>query len=133
MRLFNLLKTAFTKLGIIDDFFVERGTSGIWTYRKWNSGTAECWNTETFSFTGSTAYGALMGGYYAQLNNPSWGAFPFTFISKPVAIGWGRLGTGGGFLNVYAYESRVNTISCIGNQNTRTVNDVSMYIIGTWK
>ena len=41
MRLFNIFETAFTKLGLIDDFAVERGTSGIWTYRKWNSGTAE--------------------------------------------------------------------------------------------
>lgn len=27
----------------IDDYVVEQGTSGIWTYRKWNSGIAECW------------------------------------------------------------------------------------------
>ena len=25
------------------DYIVEEGTSGIWTYRKWNSGVAECW------------------------------------------------------------------------------------------
>lgn len=25
------------------DYIVEQGTSGIWTYRKWNSGIAECW------------------------------------------------------------------------------------------
>ena len=28
------------------DFIVEQGTSGIWTYRKWNSGIAECWGRE---------------------------------------------------------------------------------------
>lgn len=27
----------------IGDFVVEEGTDGIWTYRKWNSGIAECW------------------------------------------------------------------------------------------
>lgn len=27
----------------VADFIVEQGTSGIWTYRKWNSGIAECW------------------------------------------------------------------------------------------
>lgn len=27
----------------VADFVVEQGTSGIWTYRKWNSGIAECW------------------------------------------------------------------------------------------
>lgn len=25
------------------DYVVEQGTSGSWTYRKWNSGIAECW------------------------------------------------------------------------------------------
>lgn len=25
------------------DFVVEQGMSGIWTYKKWNSGTVECW------------------------------------------------------------------------------------------
>ena len=28
------------------DYVVEQGTSGIWTYRKWNSGIAECWGRE---------------------------------------------------------------------------------------
>lgn len=27
----------------IDDFVIEQGTSGIWSYRKWYSGIAECW------------------------------------------------------------------------------------------
>lgn len=25
------------------DYIIEQGTSGIWTYRKWNSGVSECW------------------------------------------------------------------------------------------
>ena len=29
--------------GIEKDFIVEQGVSGMWTYRKWNSGIAECW------------------------------------------------------------------------------------------
>ena len=27
----------------LDDFVSEQGTSGIWTYKKWNNGTIECW------------------------------------------------------------------------------------------
>lgn len=26
-----------------DEYIVAKGTSGVWTYRKWNSGVAECW------------------------------------------------------------------------------------------
>lgn len=42
------------------DYVVEQGTSGIWTYRKWASGIAECWGsyTETKTHTGTT-----LGGY----------------------------------------------------------------------
>lgn len=37
------IKEIAEKLGLIADYVVEQGTSGIWTYRKWNSGIAECW------------------------------------------------------------------------------------------
>lgn len=30
---------------LIADFVVEQGTSGMWAYRKWASGIAECWGT----------------------------------------------------------------------------------------
>jgi hypothetical protein len=33
---------AIANLGFAD-FIVEQGVSGIWTYRKWSSGIAECW------------------------------------------------------------------------------------------
>ena len=29
-----------------NDYIVEQGTSGIWTYRKWASGIAECWGRQ---------------------------------------------------------------------------------------
>lgn len=34
-----------TKLTDITDYIAEWGTTGIWTYRKWHSGIAECWGT----------------------------------------------------------------------------------------
>ena len=37
------IKEIAEKLGLIADYVVEQGTDGIWTYRKWNSGIAECW------------------------------------------------------------------------------------------
>lgn len=38
----------------VADVVVEVGTSGIWTYRKWSSGIAECWGNRTESVTFST-------------------------------------------------------------------------------
>ena len=35
--------TPYVKKTDVADYIVEQGTNGIWTYRKWNSGIAECW------------------------------------------------------------------------------------------
>ena len=40
------------------DYIIEQGISGMWTYRKWNSGIAECWGTEASrSYAMTTNYG----------------------------------------------------------------------------
>ena len=58
----NKIQQIAEKLGLIADYVVEQGTSGIWTYRKWNSGIAECWGSKylgEIALTTSTASGAL--------------------------------------------------------------------------
>lgn len=47
MRLFTLLKRAFVKLGLIANYVVEEGTSGIWEYTKWSNGRVELRGTES--------------------------------------------------------------------------------------
>ena len=42
---YRTLKELLADLGI-NDYIVEQGTSGIWTYRKWNSGIGEYWGKE---------------------------------------------------------------------------------------
>ena len=56
------------------DYVVEEGTSGIWTYRKWNSGIAECWGTYTLSYTSMASWGSM---YYSQ---------PYATISFPTGL-----------------------------------------------
>lgn len=47
------------------DYVVERGLDGIWGYRKWASGLAECWGTTDFiSLKTTTPWGCL----YAETN-----------------------------------------------------------------
>jgi hypothetical protein len=43
------------------DCIVEQGTSGSWTYRKWNSGVAECWGTLSGTLAPSEAESGLSG------------------------------------------------------------------------
>lgn len=48
----------------LTDFVIEQGTSGIWTYRKWHSGMAECWKFTQIQINVTTAAGSL---YYSDL------------------------------------------------------------------
>ncbi|MCQ2087652.1 MAG: hypothetical protein MJZ37_06250 [Bacilli bacterium] len=60
------------------DYIVEQGTSGTWTYRKWNSGIAECWSfTTTPIEASSSASGSV---YYGDSSAIS---FPITFTAVP--------------------------------------------------
>lgn len=71
MELGNLSTTLAEALGVSNggfgasggesgsaDYVVEQATSGIWTYRKWNSGIAECWGREA-----STRYISISSAY----------------------------------------------------------------------
>lgn len=65
------------------DYIVEQGTTGIWTYRKWNSGIAECWGKQTVS----TVFVSNIGGvspplYYSKTPFPSI-EYPFEFVEQP--------------------------------------------------
>ena len=72
---------ARTNLGVVvpTDYVVAQGTSGIWTYRKWNSGLAECWGVYTMTSACNLAWGTL---YYSNTLAPRIN-YPFTFTSRP--------------------------------------------------
>jgi hypothetical protein len=61
------------------DYIIQQGVNGIWTYRKWNSGMAECWATvsTTMTVTGENPFTAG-GGYVIPTYD-----FPFTFVVAP--------------------------------------------------
>lgn len=64
--------------GIVEDFVVERGTSGIWEYRKWYSGKVECWGKWAIGMYIKNAWGSL---YYNKVDAYS---FPSgLFVSAP--------------------------------------------------
>lgn len=44
------------------DYIIERGTDGIWTYEKWNSGKAEAWAGTERNTTSWAAWGNLYEG-----------------------------------------------------------------------
>ncbi len=77
---YTLLDTDNTK-----DRIVEKGTSGVWTFRKWDSGFAECWGYHTVSGINiDLSWGSMFAS--PAIVFPS---FPFTFVGAPdVHISW---------------------------------------------
>ena len=97
--------------GIMADFVVEQGTSGIWEYRKWYSGIAECWGEGTFNISGWNKWGVLY-----ESSNTYQATYPSgLFVSTPVTtvsvsrIAWEptRIGTCG--LEVFDSASKTTT------------------------
>ena len=62
---------------------VDSGISGIWTYRKWSDGTAECWGNYEYEFSANEPHSASGGVYYVTDGIPAI-QYPFTFAQMPV-------------------------------------------------
>ena len=60
----------------LSDYIVEQGTSGIWTYRKWASGVAECWGQKQITSYAMTK--ATYNHYYGTAITEN---YPFSFVS----------------------------------------------------
>ena len=131
-RLANFLKSMALKLGLIADYVVEQGTSGIWTYRKWNSGIAELWGT----YTGTSVTPTAWGNIYASDTIPRID-YPFAFTSAPqVQVTPRYTGTGGGFW-IYCvgagYTTQTPSYGAGRANNTAIVPCIDFYVIGRWK
>jgi hypothetical protein len=62
------------------DYVVSYGTNGIWTYRKWQSGIAECWGACDITTAIRTA---SEGHLYSADNTLEKIEYPFTFLKVP--------------------------------------------------
>lgn len=113
------------------DYIVSQGTSGIWTYRKWVSGVAECWLESELTLTGSTPVANMNGSAYLSYVDVD---LPFTFKTQPRAVANGVLGTGTGFVNVWCRNGYNEiTVYVTGNQNNAAITIRSMIVTGRWK
>lgn len=113
---------------VAGDYVVASGTSGNWTYRKWASGTYECWGRITSTIASA---GSLLSGYvcYGSVS------FPTVFISTPVVkysiygnTGYefaGKANVGTGSFTWYVLSNAQYTAG-----NTVVIN---AHVIGKWK
>lgn len=72
--------------GTLGDFVIEQGTSGVWHYRKWNSGDVELWGRTTVTLSPYSTVNSWHG-FYTQLT------LPFT-VYAPVVTYTVKIGSG---------------------------------------
>lgn len=116
-------------LGLLKDYVVDQGTSGNWTYRKWNSGVAELWGI---------VYAAFANGVVMQ------GRSSYPFALKETIYGIGTLNDAGGnagsslpwnlklTYDTSLCEAWVHNSGSTWFAETATLK-VSVYITGRWK
>ena len=119
--------------GTAVDYIVEQGTSGIWTYRKWNSGIAECWGiSDSVTADISVAWGSMFAKDDAIPNY----SYPFSFVGMPtLSITPRRIG-GSNFWVYAGYgasETRTPTVSLVRPTQMEVEAAVDYYVIGRWK
>lgn len=68
----------------IDDYVVQQGASGIWTYRKWNSGFAECWGVTGMVRVNFVKSSNTTGSTECEWKGPI--SFPFSFKASPCVL-----------------------------------------------
>lgn len=120
----------------LSDFVVDQGTSGIWTYRKWSSGIAECWGSADFYTKNNLSMAALGNGngyFYNASENSSWQInFPFEFTVNPVI---NAIWNGNNFvcLSIYAITANYWLPRFFSPYSDTAQGYVRMHIIGNWK
>lgn len=109
------------------DYIVEQGKSGVWTYRKWASGVAECWGQPSKSVASN---GTFLGGnaYSTYFALPSG-----LFTSVDMANANPRVGSN------YAIPAYINTTStsvnvdALSNESGTKAFSAHIYVRGRWK
>lgn len=122
--------------GIFSDFVVEEGQTGMWHFRKWYSGKADCWGTASITTSFTTAWGNLYICSAIGRKN-----YPFTFASRPIetvtiradgAACFGYAWSGGVGLNTNAQTAQYGAARPVEISEQSTVY-IDYHVSGRWK
>ena len=121
----------YSELPIVNHI-VEEGTDGIWTYRKWADGKAECWGVHTQSNVDiRKAWGNLYESAGYQVDLPSG-----LFFDTPI-FNISLIADGGVMLQTYSLGSPTRSPSLCAvrpdNLSTITTLNTSIIAYGRWK
>lgn len=124
----------------MSDYVISQGTSGIWTYRKWVSGIAECWGTYVNNeVIMNVTWGDHYGGTVLSTNL----AYPITFKERPREMASHHFSdtTYVAILRPNAGDNGINTSTTTGKYavvrptkyETPVTVYLDLYVIGKWK
>ena len=123
ISLINKVKEISYNQGLIADYVVEEGMNGIWTYRKWNSGMAECWGAYNYPNTGGTRQLTL----------------PFNMANADYVVFGNPAGNGSIVTKHGCYNGAGNNVNAVGSfYYSITVSSnysvtMHFHVIGRWK
>lgn len=124
----ELIRVGGAGTSSVADYVIEQGTSGVWFYRKWNSGFSECWTHSAITVRG-VHWADVLGGYgYSILLN-----FPQNlFTNVTTVIANGSTGTGTGFALTSSPNKNNVTVIVVGNQEDNQLT-IQVEAKGYWK
>lgn len=135
----SIKKTEYQLLGTHNtkDYVVEYGTNGNWRYRKWNSGTAECWGSfvHTNSVTCDKAWGVVYETPHIGGAVPN---YPISFVEVPHSS-VDVQGMGSAYMSLERMGQSKTHIGSLymTRPNTGTVYSagftITVHAIGRWK
>ena len=120
-------KTACVQL--YTDYVVSKGTSGIWTYRKWQSGISECWGSQDATPTTMTAFDRV---YYFDTEV----TFPTNlFVNGVYDVQATVFSKNGGlyWASPYNCSTEKATVRVIGGDSAVRTSTIWYSIKGKWK
>jgi hypothetical protein len=125
------------------DYVIEQGTTGVWTWRKWNSGIAELWavfGAESLEMTAQT-WGALYtASWMGYAVNKTARKYPFAFVAEP-SVSAAPMTENGNFWIASSSENDLGTrltyapaYQCVRASGATLQNPrISYHVIGKYK
>ena len=114
----------------LDDFIVEQGTSGIWTYQKYASGVCECHgqfeiNSSSITWNAYLSTGLNYGNFRVS--------YPFNITDAIINATVNYCGGNVGWVSTAnAYDNTQTSITVVRNGNSGTIT-VNIHVKGNWE
>lgn len=113
------------------DYVVDTGTSGIWSYRKWNSGIAECWLTAGYMTSAVPATMTANGQLYES--NTMTVALPSGLFSATPNVTIDTQQGGGMWFKCTGETSNTTVVyEMLRTNNTKAAAKLSIQCKGRW-